>query len=526
MPDRDPPADPYARQLEAIQRIGARLTRLATVEEIGIALCTETREVIDYDNCRVYVVGVDGRELRPVAFRSHHPSYDQETIEALQARVGEVGEGLTGWVAARGEALIVPDASVDPRAVDIPDTETVKESMLLVPLRYEEHVTGAIVLCKLGEARFGASDLRLLQILADQAAVAVENARLLAGRDKLVAELQALVEIGRTASEASDEESLARLLVRRLCQAAEADSCVLSRWEEGTTVLRTLASVGHTAPLDSDYDIIDYPLTREVLHEGVPAVVQVDDPDAEPAEIALMRRLGERTQVMVPLRAGGRTVGLLELANRQVRREVTAQELDFFTTLASQAGAALENARLLETLRHVADVDQLTGVANHRYLQDRLRQEIARAARTRRPLSVLMVDLDGFKAVNDTYGHAEGDRVLREIATGLKVAVRVNDVVARYGGDEFVILMPDTAETPARGVAERIVAEVQEHRHKLPDGGELSVGASAGLAIYPADGRSPAALLGAADGAMYEVKRSGGGSVRRRRDLSSVDRAG
>jgi diguanylate cyclase (GGDEF)-like protein len=239
-----------------------------------------------------------------------------------------------------------------------------------------------------------------------------------------------------------------------------------------------------------------------------------------------MRRLDEQTLVMVPLRAGGRTIGLLELAASAGRREFSAQELDFFTTMANQVGAALENARLVQTLRHVADVDQLTGVANHRYLQERLRQEIARAIRTRRPLSILMVDLDGFKAVNDAHGHAVGDRLLNEMAAALKSAVRTNDVVARYGGDEFVILMPDTPEAAARRVGRRMLQAVADHRHVLPDGTEISLGASAGLAIYPADGRSPAALLAAADAAMYAVKRAGGGGVRRPREKGDLERAG
>jgi diguanylate cyclase (GGDEF)-like protein len=184
-------------------------------------------------------------------------------------------------------------------------------------------------------------------------------------------------------------------------------------------------------------------------------------------------------------------------------------------TMADHAATVLENARLLHTFRQVADVDQLTGVANHRYLQERLRQESARAARTKRPLSVLMVDLDGFKEVNDAHGHSEGDGVLAAVAAALRLAVRDNDVVARYGGDEFVILMPDTAEKDATVVAERVLSTVADSPYRLRDGTEIALSASAGLAIYPADGRNPATLLAAADRSMYAVKRDGGRGVRR-----------
>jgi diguanylate cyclase (GGDEF)-like protein len=502
------------RQLEAIQRIGARMTRLSSLEELGLALCVEMKEVLDYDSARIYVVESNGVDLTPVAFRSEHELYQRETFEALRARVGEDRGGLTGWVAARGRSLIVGDATKDPRAVQIPGTDEFVESMLLVPLRYEGRVTGVIVLSKLGANQFDEDDLRLLHILADQAAVAVENARLLAGHERLVAELQALVEIGRTAAESSDETGVATILARKLRTAAGVDVCILSRWEESSTILRTLAWAG-TGDLKARYDIGHDKPIRQVLREGRPLVLHADDPEADPTGRARLDRPDEESLLLLPLKAGGRTVGLIELINRSVRREFSPQDLEFFVTMADHAATVLENARLLHTFRQVADVDQLTGVANHRYLQERLRQESARAARTKRPLSVLMVDLDGFKEVNDAHGHSEGDGVLAAVAAALRLAVRDNDVVARYGGDEFVILMPDTAEKDATVVAERVLSTVADSPYRLRDGTEIALSASAGLAIYPADGRNPATLLAAADRSMYAVKREGGRGVRR-----------
>jgi diguanylate cyclase (GGDEF)-like protein len=503
----------WARQLEAIQAIAAQLTRLASVEDVGLALCVETRQVIDYHNCRFYVLDPNGIDLVPVAFRGELGLYQGETIEALRC---QVGEGLTGLVAATGESLIIPDAARDPRALDIPGTDTIEESMLLVPLRYEGRVTGVVVLSKLGLEQFDADDLRLLQILADQAAVAVENARLLAGRDLLVAELNALLEMSQAGNRVVDERTLATSLARQLCTAAAVEACVISRWEPGSTMLRTIARHG-SEDMEPSYDILDFPATRRVLRDHRPLVVQAEDPDADPAELGLMRRFGEQTVLLLPLLAGAESIGLIELVMGSRRRDFTEHELDFCLTMANQAGTVLENARLLDHLRRVADVDQLTGVANHRHLQERLAQEVARASRTGRPLTLLMIDLDGFKAVNDRYGHADGDRVLRDVAAALKVAVRANDIVARYGGDEFVVLMPDTAEGMARTVAGRVVEGVRGRTHQLTDGTEIRLSASAGLAVHPEDGRTPAALLRAADASMYAVKRAGGGGVERRR---------
>jgi diguanylate cyclase (GGDEF)-like protein len=175
--------------------------------------------------------------------------------------------------------------------------------------------------------------------------------------------------------------------------------------------------------------------------------------------------------------------------------------------MANQAAAALENASLLRQLRDAAETDPVTGIYSHRHLQDRIRQETARAGRSGSPMSVMMVDLDDFKRVNDEHGHQSGDRVLRAIASALRSAVRGSDVVARYGGDEFVILMPETDAAEATRVAKRASAAVATLAHHMPDGSEIHVSGSIGLALHPRDGR-PHATLRSADSAMYAEKRA------------------
>jgi diguanylate cyclase (GGDEF)-like protein len=515
-------ASVWSRQLEAIQAVASQLTRLTTVASVTAALCTETRRVIPYDNIRVHLLGDDGRTLEAVAFRSHAPSYQGESADALRV---VVGEGLTGVVAATGRPLLIADSARDPRALDVPDTpELPEESMLLVPIRHEARTIGVITLARVGLGRFSDDDLRLMGVLADQVAIAIENARLLAGRDRLVEELRALLEIGQAGASDADEETLARSLAPTLRRAARADGCAISRWDDGGSRLVVLAADGRADGRLrlGDLDATRYPAGREVLLDGHRTTLSADDPDRTPQMRAMLDSWDAACVLLLPLTAAGRVVGVVELAAAG-HVEPTVEELELYATMTSHAAAALENARLMARLRHAADIDQVTGVHNHRYLQERLRQEVARAGRTGSPLAVLMIDLDGFKLINDRHGHADGDRVLRNVAAMLKLTVRENDVVARYGGDEYVILMPDTEEEAARLVADRVVKGIRGQAHPLSDGGEGTVSCSVGMAVLPTDGRTATALLRAADTAMYGVKRAGGSRVGRLRTRPPVN---
>jgi diguanylate cyclase (GGDEF)-like protein len=182
--------------------------------------------------------------------------------------------------------------------------------------------------------------------------------------------------------------------------------------------------------------------------------------------------------------------------------------------MAHEAAMALENARVYEAARNLADRDPLTGFFNHRYLHERLSEEVVRAIRSRRPLSVVMLDLDDFKLVNDTFGHVYGDRVLVYVAETIRASLRGSDVAARYGGDEFALILPETNAQEAAAAAERILAAFHA-RPFIADGRTaLPVGTSIGIATHPGDGRTATELIAAADAGLYAAKAEGGSRVR------------
>jgi diguanylate cyclase (GGDEF)-like protein len=261
--------------------------------------------------------------------------------------------------------------------------------------------------------------------------------------------------------------------------------------------------------LEPYFIVSGYPQTLRVLDHQEAVLIDAEDPDADPAEVALMRTAGQRTLAMLPLVAKGQSIGLVELFS--VSRITWSDELlELARTMANEAAMALENARLYEDARKLADRDPLTGFYNHRFLHERLGEEVVRTQRARRPLSVLMLDLDDFKLVNDTFGHLFGDRVLTWTAELIRSTLRASDIPARYGGDEFAIILPETDGDEARAAAERILDAFREHSFQGEQRGPVPIGASIGVATYPADGRTATDLISAADQALYRVKRDGG----------------
>jgi diguanylate cyclase (GGDEF)-like protein len=208
---------------------------------------------------------------------------------------------------------------------------------------------------------------------------------------------------------------------------------------------------------------------------------------------------------MLPLVAKGQAIGLVELTSR-APTALDDAALEFVQTMANEAAMALENAKLYEEARALADRDPLTNFFNHRYLHERLGAEIVRSGRSRSPLSMLMIDLDDFKLVNDTFGHLFGDRVLNWTAERIRSTLRASDVAARYGGDEFAIILPDTDADAATSAADRILVAFRDGAYESADRGPVPVGVSIGVATHPADGRTAQDLIASADQALYQVK--------------------
>jgi len=213
----------------------------------------------------------------------------------------------------------------------------------------------------------------------------------------------------------------------------------------------------------------------------------------------------------VPLKFNNCIVGVMNLS-RSTMGGFTRAELRLIGLLADQAAVAISNASLHKMVAEQANTDSLTGLPNRRALEDRLQEEIRYAKRMKSQFSVVMMDMDGFKAVNDIHGHVVGDEVLHSVFTYLAENVRPTDFLARYGGDELTLLMRDSGLETAKIVTTKIVGLMKEFNFPFPENKRAELGITAGIAVYPIHAQNAGDLLRAADASLYQGKKHNRGS--------------
>jgi diguanylate cyclase (GGDEF)-like protein len=221
----------------------------------------------------------------------------------------------------------------------------------------------------------------------------------------------------------------------------------------------------------------------------------------------------------IPLKMNETVVGVMNLSRSTVGG-FTAAELRLLNLLANQAAVAISNASLHQLISHKAYSDTVTGLPNRRALDERLEKEVIQARRNGQNFAIAMMDLDGFKAVNDTYGHSFGDQVLRLFFNYMAQGLRSTDFLARYGGDELTLIMSQTSLPSAVMVGDKLIAKMEKFFIKAPDGKRLTLGISGGIAVYPGHGRTATDLLRAADEALYRAKRYDRGKFLAAKDLT------
>jgi diguanylate cyclase (GGDEF)-like protein len=419
--------------------------------------------------------------------------------------------GLTG-VAARTRAIVnVGDVSADPRYLAVAPS---CRSEMCVPLIARGDLLGVLTVQSRKTDAFSLQDERLLSAFAGLVSLALMHAREHAARRSDIAELQAVNEVARRAAQL-DRDGTLQTIVEAFQRVTTADSTAVFLWDESTEWLQVATMV-----FDSSYYPIEYESTvRETkvkLGQGIvgwsaehrePALIAdaIADPRVIPVSGVPLER---KSAIVVPLVADQRLLGVIRAVKMGVNA-FTAEHYRFAQTLASQASLAISAAAAHEAVRRLSVTDELTGVYNGRHFRARLHEEIERAKRGGRPLSLLVIDSDSLKDVNDRFGHEAGNRHLVAIAQAVQAHVRTSDVVARFGGDEFLVLQPDATPEAAALVAERIRVAVAAATVVAADGAHVGGTVSIGVAGYPRSASEEDSLFRSADAALYDAKRHG-----------------
>ncbi len=339
--------------------------------------------------------------------------------------------------------------------------------------------------------------------------------------DKKIIELYTLYNISKVLSASFEVEELLGKMVHDIGKGLSIDSVMVMLVDQGTNELYAASATDYSAA-----DIVKLRfrlgagLYGTVAAEGNPRLITniSADPTVQDRDIIAP---DINSAIIVPFKSRGSLLGVL--AAFRVKPHVFGQEdMDLLVSVSEHVAVALDNARLYSEVKLMAITDGLTGLYNHRYFRERLKDEVTRASRYSRPLSVVMIDIDSFKRYNDAHGHPMGDMLLRTLADILKSGIRNSDMVARYGGEEFVVILSETPEDMAVKTAERLRQSVESHKFlngETQPGGRVTV--SLGVASLGKDG--PDELVKRADLALYKAKNTGKNRVVNYADIKDRD---
>jgi len=324
-------------------------------------------------------------------------------------------------------------------------------------------------------------------------------------------EFRRLFQLSADLADTTEPAVLGELIARHLAEATGFDDCVIYALAPETGRLAPFGSHPVERSLASDPEsLAERPMLGRVIHDRERILVDSADERADPDERARLRATGRGTMLLLPLVARSEPVGVAELTAAG-HHSIDERRLALGQTLAFEAAMAIENGRLYHALHHRALHDSLTGLANRSLFRDRLEHALARLARRGGAIvAVLFIDLDDFKRVNDTLGHARGDRLLAIVGELLRTVVRPGDTVARLGGDEFALLLEELSSAgEALAIAQRAIEAIATPFDLA--GRQARASVSIGVATRCVDGTAVDDLIQEADAAMYEAKRSGKG---------------
>jgi diguanylate cyclase (GGDEF)-like protein len=386
------------------------------------------------------------------------------------------------------------------------------KSFYFFPIVIKEKLAGILGIF---EGPLKESDIHIVQAFCKQTALAIENQQLHQDLYRKFDRFAAISELAKAITSIQNYETLLRTILDKSAELLMAEQGSLMLLDQETDALLLEAKKGIVEGVGEKFKIQrGVGIAGKVAELGEAFLVEnlEDDPRVRQKN---RDHYKTRSFISVPLKIDGRIIGVLNLSDKTTGEVFDKEDLELIQSFATHAAVILERSALYsqtEKLKKLSITDPLTGLLNRRYLQERLEEEVSRSRRHGRQVSLLMLDLDGFKYYNDTFGHRVGDKTLKIIAEAIVQSVRTIDIVARYGGDEFMVILPETDKALAVNIAERLRNDVA--KTLLPTRNTTGlpssfITASLGIACYPDHGETTELLIDRVDKALYAAKNRG-----------------
>ncbi len=498
------PSAPPAQHDEAFA-FGMTEISLEALEQERTSLLSTLREGLDAHGCAIVWLNNDGKTYVLTGIETNAPHIDDGPFSIHQGMLANVfkNQHTLRIFSKRDNGFHVPYYT----------RHTVVRAMLAVPIRQGDQIRGALCADRISPVPFSPREESMLQAAAMLFSRMLQSERSYRRSDRANQHLHTLHEVGQRLNRATTERSLATLALEAASHFAHFDWGFVSRIETDQrhhTVLATTEAVtqllDQTLPLGPSLLALALkhkcPLPeRGHLRSQGPFLAQ-HDPDNLP-EIASL--------FLLPLVLHDQSIGVIALGARDTQAFASEETEKHLGALANHVAPLLSHLQNFARMEYLASRDGLTGLFNHRTLMERAHTQLEAARRFKRPLSVIMLDLDHFKRINDTYGHPTGDRVLHQVAQVLQSTLREIDLAARYGGEEFAILLEETDVHGALRLADRLRAQIAE-LNICSDGHDpevFNITVSIGVSTFPQHAQELGELFQAADTALYKAKHNG-----------------
>lgn len=465
------------------------------LDEVLQRILLIAREYFHLQNVAILLLDKEKQELYPRC--SVGWDAGQENIRL------SVQNGVSGAAARLKRPIYVPDVNKDSRYVC---SAGKTRSELAVPLMVRDEVVGVLDCQSENLDHFDSETVDLLTLFSTQASLALQNARLYSLERRRASQLEAINAIAQQMTAVLDlKELLAKvcLLVQHAFQASHVS--VLLREEEDLVLRANHGTLTAQFPTDGLV-----PSSAGLIGKVLSTGKTVIDNDLQSSMDRVHLYSESAARMCIPLISFGQTLGLLVLDSDQ-KDAFNVNDVQPLESVADICATAIQNAHYVERVKQLAYLDGLTGIFNRRFFELRITEEIERARRYETGMAVIMIDIDQFKLLNDEFGHLLGDEVLRQVSSIFHGQLRKIDVVCRYGGEEFAILLSQTSPDHAMAVAEKLrrIAEGWQF-----PGVPRAVTISAGVANYAEHGSTRDELVKAADAGLYAAKQSGRNCVR------------